>query len=59
MATVRPGIEAVHRDQRILAADAVMLPICGSRYYVAHRDTLDGYRWYPDNTLTFFDLRWA
>jgi ABC-type transport system substrate-binding protein len=54
-----PWLAAVHRAQRVLAADAVVLPICGSRYYVAHRDTVDGYRWYPDNTLSFFDLHWA
>lgn len=54
-----PWLDAVHRTQRIIAADAVVIPICGSRYYVAHRDSLDGYRWYPDNTLSFFDLRWA
>lgn len=50
--------ETVRRAQAILNADAAVIPIGWSRFYVAHHRDLVGYRWYPDNRLRFFDLQW-
>ncbi|MCS6921480.1 MAG: ABC transporter substrate-binding protein [Elioraea sp.] len=50
--------DAVRQAQAILNADAAVIPICWSRFYVAHHRDLTGYRWYPDNRLRFFDLQW-
>jgi len=52
-----PG-RAVERTQRILNHDAVVIPICGYRYYVAMQAGLEGYRWYPDNRLGLYGLAW-
>lgn len=55
----RPWEEAVRRAQRLHNADAVLIPLCDIRYYVAHVGDLEGYRWYPDNRLPFAEMRWA
>ncbi len=55
----RPWEEAVRRAQRIHNADAVLIPLCDHRYYVAHVGELEGYRWYPDNRLPFAEMQWA
>ncbi|MFN8534133.1 MAG: ABC transporter substrate-binding protein [Dehalococcoidia bacterium] len=49
---------SVRRAQAILNADAAVIPICWSRFYVAHKKDLEGYRWYPDNRIRLYDLRW-
>ena len=55
----RPWEEAVQRAQRLHNADAVLIPLCDIRFYVAHVGELEGYRWYPDNRLPFAEMRWA
>ncbi len=55
----RPWEEAVRRAQRLHNADAVLIPLCDIRFYVAHVGELEGYRWYPDNRLPFAEMRWA
>ena len=50
--------EAVRRVQRLHNADAVMIPLCGQRYYAAHVRELEGYTWLPDNRLPFGRMRW-
>jgi ABC-type transport system substrate-binding protein len=50
--------EAVREAQAILNADAAVIPICWSRFYVAHHRDLAGYHWYPDNRLRLYDLQW-
>ncbi|GIW07118.1 MAG: hypothetical protein KatS3mg060_1923 [Dehalococcoidia bacterium] len=45
--------EAVRRAQAILNADAAVIPICWSRFYVAHHRDLEGYRWYPRQPSPF------
>ena len=44
-----PWEEAARRLQRLHNADAVLIPLCNIRFYVAHVAELEGYRWYPDN----------
>ncbi len=55
----RPWEEAVRLTQRIHNADAVLIPLCDHRYYVAYVSELEGYRWYPDNRLPFAEMSWA
>lgn len=50
--------QEVRRAQAILNADAAVVPICWSRFYVAHHRDLEGYRWYPDNRIRVYDLKW-
>ncbi len=50
--------DAVRRVQRLHNADAVMIPLCGQRYYVAHDRELEGYCWLPENRLPFARMRW-
>lgn len=54
----RPWEEAARRLQRLHNADAVLIPLCDIRFYVAHVSELEGYRWYPDNRLPFAEMRW-
>lgn len=49
---------AVRRVQRLHNADAVMIPLCSQRYYVAHLRELEGYCWLPENRLPFARMRW-
>ncbi|GIW09419.1 MAG: hypothetical protein KatS3mg061_0476 [Dehalococcoidia bacterium] len=46
------------RAQAILNADAVVIPLCWSHFYVAYHRDLTGYRWYPDNRIRLADLAW-
>lgn len=50
---------AVRRAQGMLNHDAVVIPICGYRYYAAMKAGLEGYRWYPDNRLGLYGLAWS
>ncbi|MCY4638876.1 MAG: ABC transporter substrate-binding protein [Chloroflexi bacterium] len=49
---------AVRRLQRLHNRDAVMIPLCAQRYYVAHDRELEGYCWLPENRLPFARMRW-
>jgi hypothetical protein len=53
-----PWTAAVREAQRILNEDAVAIPICRYLFFVAHHKDLEGYLWYPDNCLSFVDMRW-
>ena len=53
-----PWEAAVRRVQRLHNADAVMIPLCAQRYYVAHDRELEGYCWLPENRLPFVRMRW-
>jgi ABC-type transport system substrate-binding protein len=50
---------AVQNVQQLHNADAVMIPLCGQRYYAAHVRELKGYVWLPDNRLPFVRMRWS
>ena len=40
-----------------LAADLAWLPIAEYRTQWGAADNVDGFAWYPDNSLRFYDLR--
>jgi peptide/nickel transport system substrate-binding protein len=43
--------------QDVLARDVVWLPIVEYKTQWAHADKLSGLRWYPDNSLRYYDLK--
>ena len=45
--------------QEVLARDVVWLPIVEYKTQWAHSDKLSGLRWYPDNSLRYYDLKLA
>jgi peptide/nickel transport system substrate-binding protein len=45
--------------QDVLARDVVWLPIVEYKTQWAHSDKLSGLRWYPDNSLRYYDLKMA
>jgi hypothetical protein len=53
-----PWLSAVWEAQAILSNDAVVIPICGYRFYAAMKAGLEGYQWYPDNRLGLYSLAW-
>jgi peptide/nickel transport system substrate-binding protein len=53
-----PWERAVREAQHVLLSDVAAIPICAPVTYIVHRAGLAGYRWYPDNRLPLFDMRW-